>query len=153
MELRPSTTSLALAEDFAIARGSRTTQEVVRVELEHDGLVGRGEAAPIYYRGETVRSALAFLRDEAPARRAAETTRSTSRRSARRWRGGAEAAARAALDAALHDWVGQAARRAPLAPARADPRCPPTSYTIGIDSAGGHARPRPPRARVTRCSR
>ena len=113
VELRPSTARLALAEDFAIARGSRTTQEVVRVELEHDGLVGRGEAAPIYYRGETVRSALAFLRDEAPARAAAgDDPFALEAIGAGRRCDGAEAAARAALDARPARLGRAAARRA-----------------------------------------
>ena len=47
VELRTATASLALAEEFGIARGSRTTQSVVQLELEHDGVVGRGEASPI----------------------------------------------------------------------------------------------------------
>ena len=154
MELRPSTASLALAEDFAIARGSRTTQEVVRVEVEHDGLVGRGEAAPIYYRGETVASALAFLTERGAGPIARRATRSPSRRSAEAvWNGGAEAAARAALDAALHDWVGRRLGVPLWRLLGLSPVPPPTSYTIGIDSAGGHARPRPPRARTSRCSR
>ncbi len=59
--------SLALAEPFGISRGSRTTQSVVQVELEHEGIVGRGEAAPVYYRGESIASAAAFLSETAPA--------------------------------------------------------------------------------------
>jgi L-alanine-DL-glutamate epimerase-like enolase superfamily enzyme len=61
VELTARTVSLALAEEFGIARGSRTETEVVQVELSHDGLVGRGEAAPVYYRGETVATASEFL--------------------------------------------------------------------------------------------
>ena len=148
MELRPSTTSLALAEDFAIARGSRTTQEVVRVELEHDGVVGRGEAAPIYYRGESTASALAFLRDEAPARIAAagDDPFDLERIGDAVWCGGSEAGARAALDAALHDWVGRRLG-VPLWRLLGLSRAvPPTSYTIGIDSVEG-TRDRARRAR------
>ena len=40
VELRATTASLALAEEFGIARGSRTTQSVVRAEVEHEGIVG-----------------------------------------------------------------------------------------------------------------
>ncbi len=136
MELRPSTSSLALAEDFAIARGSRTTQEVVRVEVEHDGVVGRGEAAPIYYRGETVRSALAFLSDVAPGR-VGEDPFALEEIGRAVWSDGAEAAARAALDAALHDWIGRRLG-VPLWRLLGLSRdLPPTSYTIGIDSLEG----------------
>ena len=145
MELRPSTAGLALAEDFAIARGSRTTQEVVRVELEHDGLVGRGEAAPIYYRGETVRSALTFLTEEAPARLGQDpfALEAIGRDLAR---DGAEAAARAALDAALHDWVGRRLGVPVWRLLGLEPVPPPTSYTIGIDTLDG-TRDRARRAR------
>ena len=144
VELRPSTARLALAEDFAIARGSRTTQEVVRVELEHDGLVGRGEAAPIYYRGETVRSALAFL-SGAPARARRRPVRARGDR--RDWRRGrARRPQGAALDAALHDWSAARLGHAALAAARARAAPPPTSYTIGIDSLEG-TRDRARRAR------
>ena len=67
MELRTKTANLALAEEFGISRGSRTTQSVVQVELEHDGVTGRGEAAPVYYRGETIETATAFLTEVAPS--------------------------------------------------------------------------------------
>ncbi len=136
MELRPSATSLALAEDFAIARGSRTSQEVVRVEVEHDGLVGRGEAAPIYYRSETVRSALTFLSDVVPGR-IGEDPFALEEIGRAVWADGAEAAARAALDAALHDWIGRRLG-VPLWRLLGLSRdLPPTSYTIGIDSLEG----------------
>ena len=49
MEVRAHPASIPLAEEFTIARGTRSATEVVRVEVEqHDGLTGRGEAAPIY---------------------------------------------------------------------------------------------------------
>ena len=118
------------------------------MELEHDGVVGRGEAAPIYYRGESTASALAFLRDEAPARIAAagDDPFDLERIGDAVWCGGSEAGARAALDAALHDWVGRRLgvplwRLLGLSRAR-----PPTSYTIGIDSVEG-TRDRARRAR------
>ena len=54
---------LPLAETFTIARSSRDTTEVVWAELEHDGVVGHGEGAPVDYWGETVEGMLAFLAD------------------------------------------------------------------------------------------
>jgi L-alanine-DL-glutamate epimerase-like enolase superfamily enzyme len=145
VELRPGTTSIPLAEEFAISRAARAATEVVRVELEHDGLVGRGEAAPVYYRGESAESALAFLREEAPGRLGEDPFALEAIGAALRDAGG-EAAARAALDAALHDWV---ARRlgVPLWRLLGLTRdVPPTSYTIGIDSVEG-TRDRARRAR------
>jgi L-alanine-DL-glutamate epimerase-like enolase superfamily enzyme len=121
--------SLALAEEFGIARGSRTHQNVVQVELEHDGLVGRGEAAPVYYRGETTETASEFLAsvqlpDDPFALEDALALPG-------------DAAGRSALDAALHDWVG---RRLGLPVWRLlglAPRAPVTSYTLGIDTVEG----------------
>ncbi len=129
MELTARTVSLALAEEFGIARGSRTQTEVVQVELSHDGLVGRGEAFPIYYRGETPATASDFLSSvrltDDPF--ALEQNLSTP----------GDAAGRAALDAALHDWVGRRLG-VPVWRLLGLPRnAPVTSYTISIDTLDG----------------
>ena len=87
VELRAATASLALAEEFGIARGSRTTQSVVQVELEHDGIVGRGEAAPVYYRGESIESAAEFLTHAAPPLARRRPLRARGHRGAARGRG------------------------------------------------------------------
>lgn len=42
-----------VAGAFTIARGAKTHVDVVVVEARRDGLVGYGEATPIYYHGET----------------------------------------------------------------------------------------------------
>ena len=132
MELRASTASYALAEEFGIARGSRTTQAVVQVELEHDGLIGRGEAAPVYYRGESVETATAFLAEAGPALGndpfALEEVLGALE---------GDAAARAALDAALHDWIGRRLGVPVWRLLGLSRRIPPTSYTIGIDTLEG----------------
>ena len=148
MELRTATASLALAEEFGIARGSRTTQSVVQLELEHDGIVGRGEAAPIYYRGESIDSAADFLTTAAPPL-VGDDPFALEAIEERLEDVDGEAAGKAALDAALHDWIGKRLGCAALAPARALPRGPPTSYTIGIDSLEG-TRDRARRAREFR---
>jgi L-alanine-DL-glutamate epimerase-like enolase superfamily enzyme len=145
VELRATTTSLALAEEFGIARGSRTTQSVVQVELEHDGLIGRGEAAPVYYRGESVDSARDFLATTAPplvgddpfALEAIEDRLEDVE---------GEAAGKAALDAALHDWIGQKLGVPVWRLLGLSPEAPPTSFTISIDSLEG-TRDRARRAR------
>ena len=67
MELRARTVTLELAETFSIARSARDTVEVVHVDLEHEGVVGYGEGAPVEYWGETAETMLAFLTEEAPA--------------------------------------------------------------------------------------
>src|SRR6185436_1195196 len=145
MELRATTASLALAEEFGIARGSRTTQSVVQVELEHDGIVGRGEAAPVYYRGESVESARDFLSTAAPPL-VGDDPFALEEIEERLEDVEGEAAGKAALDAALHDWIGRRLgvplwRLLGLAPT-----APPTSYTISIDTVEG-TRDRARRAR------
>jgi L-Ala-D/L-Glu epimerase len=148
MELRTRTVSLALAEEFAIARGSRSVQEVVQLELEHDGLVGRGEAAPVYYRGETTESAAEFLTQQAPVL-ASDDPFALETIGRRLEDVDGEAAAKAALDAALHDWIGKRLRLPVWRLLGLAPEAPPTSYTIGIDTLEG-TRERVRRAREFR---
>ena len=145
MELRTTTASLALAEEFGIARGSRTTQSVVQLELEHDGVVGRGEAAPIYYRGESIDSAADFLTSAAPPLLGDDPFALESIEERLEDVDG-EAAGKAALDAALHDWIGRRLGGPLWRLLGLSPEAPPTSYTIGIDSLEG-TRDRARRAR------
>jgi L-alanine-DL-glutamate epimerase-like enolase superfamily enzyme len=145
VELRATTKQLALAEEFGIARGSRTTQSVVQVEIEHEGVTGRGEAAPVYYRGESVESAAEFLTSAAPplvgddpfALEAIEERLEDVE---------GEAAGKAALDAALHDWIGRRLGVPVWRLLGLSPEAPPTSFTIGIDTVDG-TRDRARRAR------
>jgi L-alanine-DL-glutamate epimerase-like enolase superfamily enzyme len=148
VELRATTTSLALAEEFGIARGSRTSQAVVRVELEHDGLTGFGESAAVYYRGEDTKAAAEFLTTTAPPlvgddpfaleviEERLEDVEGVT--------GG-----KAALDAALHDWIGKRLGVPLWRLLGLTPDAPPTSFTIGIDSVDG-TRDRARRAREFR---
>jgi L-Ala-D/L-Glu epimerase len=139
VQLRTRTVQLALAEEFGIARGSRTSQAVVQVELEHDGLTGRGEAAPVYYRGESVETATAFLAD-------AELGDDPFALEDVLGRLEGDAAARAALDAAFHDWIGRRLGVPVWRLLGLSRTAPPTSYTIGIDTLEG-TRARAQRAR------
>jgi L-alanine-DL-glutamate epimerase-like enolase superfamily enzyme len=106
VDVRAYKATLALAEPFTIARTSRRVQEVVRVELEHAGVVGLGEATPVYYWGETVESALGFLGAEVSATLGDDpfALEAIGRRLAGR---PGEQAAKCALDGALHDWIGK----------------------------------------------
>jgi L-Ala-D/L-Glu epimerase len=145
VELRTATASLALAQEFRIARQSSTTQSVVQLELEHDGIVGRGEAAPIYYRGESIDSAADFLTGAAPAL-VGDDPFALEAIEERLEDVDGEAAAKAALDAALHDWIGRRLGVPVWRLLGLSPEAPPTSYTIGIDSLDG-TRDRARRAR------
>jgi L-Ala-D/L-Glu epimerase len=122
--------SLPLAEPFVIARETTTEAEVVWVEIEHGGERGHGEAAPIERYDESAESALAYVEEvagslgEDPFAFEEIEARLPAR----------ELAARAAIDAALHDLCGRLTglpiwrflglRRAG----------PPTSWTIGLGS-------------------
>ncbi len=147
MELRTRTAQLALAESFGIARGSRTTQSVVQLELEHDGLVGRGEAAPVYYRGDSIESAAEFLTDVAPALIGDDDPFALEEIGSRLADVEGEGAGKAALDAALHDWIGRRLGVPVWRLLGLSPTAPPTSYTIGIDTIEG-TRDRARRARA-----
>ncbi len=136
MELRATTTSLALAEAFGISRGSRTTQTVVQLELEHDGLIGRGEAAPVYYRGDSVDSTAEFLTATAPPL-VGDDPFALEAIEGRLEDVDGNSAGKAALDAALHDWIGQRLGVPLWRLLGLSPDAPPTSYTIGIDSIDG----------------
>jgi L-Ala-D/L-Glu epimerase / N-acetyl-D-glutamate racemase len=121
---------------------------VVQLELEHEGIVGRGEAAPVYYRGESVDSAADFLTtaalplvgDDPFALEAIEERLEDV---------DGEAAGKAVLDAALHDWIGKRLGVPLWRLLGLSPEAPPTSYTIGIDSLDG-TRDRVRRAREFR---
>jgi L-Ala-D/L-Glu epimerase len=136
MELRACKVSLALAETFTIARQSRDVEEVVYVELEHDGVVGYGEGAPVDYAGETQESLHAFLENEAPALIGDDpfALERIGRRLAMR---PGERGAKQAIDGALHDWLGKRLEQPVWRLLGLSPTSPPTSYTIGIDSLAG----------------
>jgi L-Ala-D/L-Glu epimerase len=136
MELRVATKELALAEAFGIARGSRTSQTVVQVELEHEGILGRGEASAVYYRGESVDAVVEFLSTTAPSL-VGDDPFALEDIEERLEDVDGLSGGKSALDAALHDWVGKRLdvplwRLLGLAP-----RAPHTSFTIGIDTVEG----------------
>jgi L-alanine-DL-glutamate epimerase-like enolase superfamily enzyme len=145
MRVRAQAVELALAETFAIARSSRDTTGVVQVELEHDGLVGVGEGAPVDYWGETTEGMVAFLEDEAPPLLGDDpwALEDIGRRLAAH-RG--PQGAKQALDGALHDWLGKRVEQPVWRLLGLARTAPPTSYTIGIDSVAG-TRDRARRAR------
>ena len=139
MEFRARKQTLELAETFAIARGERVEQEVVQVELEHEGTVGFGEAAPVYYWGESADSALGFLREDAGELLGADpfALEAIGRRLSSR---PGERGAKAAVDAALHDWVGKRLGQPLWLLLGLDRSVPPTSYTVGLDTTEGTVR-------------
>jgi L-Ala-D/L-Glu epimerase len=120
--------ALPLAEPFVIARQTTEVAEVVWVELEHDGEVGYGEAAPIERYDESPQSAAVYL--EAAADALGDDPFALEEIMARL--PGREYAARAALDAALHDLCGKLSGLPVWRLLGVGRAGPPTSWTIGL---------------------
>jgi L-Ala-D/L-Glu epimerase len=128
VEVSARIVTLELAETFVISRSARDSEDVLVVELRHSGVSGFGEAQPIDRYGESVESAQAYVEEHAellgedPFALEDVMERLPSR----------EFAARAALDAALHDvqgkLLGQPVWRL-LGLGRAGP---PTSWTVWL---------------------
>ena len=122
------------------ARVAATRSRSSRSSCGTSGVSGFGEAAPIERYDESAASALAFV--EAHGRAARRRSRSRSRRSSARLPPG-EHAARAAIDAALHDLQGKLARRPASGGCSGLPRTgPPTSWTVWLGDPGRHGAPR-----------
>jgi L-alanine-DL-glutamate epimerase-like enolase superfamily enzyme len=136
MELRHRTVTLELAETFVIARESQDTVDLVEVEVRHDGLSGFGEAAPIDRYGESVDSASRWLDEAAPV--LGDDPWALDEIHARLPAG--EQAARAAVDAALHDLCAKQAGVPLFRLLGLTPAGPPTSWTIWLGSPDDMAR-------------
>jgi L-alanine-DL-glutamate epimerase-like enolase superfamily enzyme len=128
--------TLDLAETFVISRGARDTEDVVEVTLTCSGVRGYGEAAPIERYDESHDSALAYIEQHAeligddPFAIEEIMARLPAR----------EYAARAAIDAALHDLQGKLVGR-PVYELLGLPRFgPPTSWTIWLGDPDDMAR-------------
>jgi L-Ala-D/L-Glu epimerase len=124
----PRIVELELAETFTISRSSHDVAEVVHVELEHDGLRGFGEAAPSEHYGESPASAEAFVEQHASL--LGDDPFALTEIEQRLTELPGEQAAKAALDAALHDLQGKLVGLPVwrLLGLKADG--PPTSYTV-----------------------
>ncbi len=139
MQISVRIVSLRLAETFTIARGSTDSEDVIVVEVEHDGITGYGEGAPVDYWGETAAGMAAFI-DAQGAALLANDPFDLEGIGARLARIEGNSGAKMALDGALHDWLG---KRAGLPVWKllgvSMATMPRTSYTIGIDSVAGTA--------------
>jgi L-alanine-DL-glutamate epimerase-like enolase superfamily enzyme len=125
---------LHLRHTFTIARGGRDVSPVVILELEHDGLVGFEEAAPSSRYGETVDSVFAFLGRVDLARFPDPFQLESILSYVGRLSSG-DTAAKAAIDLALHDWIGKKLGMPLHRYWGLDKRSTPmTSFTIGIDT-------------------
>src|SRR5437764_4292324 len=127
-----------MAETFVISRGAADEAEVVLVEIRHGEVSGYGEATPIERYEESAASAAAFVREaeellgDDPFALEGIGARLGERRG--------EQAAKAAVDAALHDLCGKLAGL-PVWRLLGLPRAgPPTSWTIWLGDPDDMAR-------------
>ena len=134
MKLTYRQIDLRLAHTFTIARSSRDIEPSIIVELTDDGITGLGEAAPSERYGESAQTVQRFLsrldlgRFEDPFR-IEEITSYVDRAEA------GNTSAKAAVDIALHDWVGKKLRVPLWKHWGLDrERTLHTSFTIGIAS-------------------
>jgi L-alanine-DL-glutamate epimerase-like enolase superfamily enzyme len=134
LELSARIVSLPLAETFTISRGAQDAAELVEVEIRHDGISGFGEAAPIRRYRESAASALAWLLDV----ELGDDPWALDEIQVGLPDG--EYAARAAVDAAVHDLQGKLAGLPVhrLLGLRRDG--PPTSWTVWLGDPDDMAR-------------
>jgi len=128
--------TLELAETFVISREARDAEDVVELTLTCSGVRGYGEAAPIDRYEESPESALAYVEEHAgligddPFALEEIMARLPLR----------ERAARAAIDAALHDLQGKLVGRPVYQLLGLRQLGPPTSWTIWLGDPDDMAR-------------
>ena len=134
MKLRFYPYTLELKHPFTLANSSRTTTPVMMVEVEKDGIIGYGEASMPPYLGESHATAADFLAKIDLAKFPDPFMLEENLKVIDALAAGNHAA-KAAVDIALHDWIGKSMgypwyRIWGLNPAKA----PVTTFTIGIDT-------------------
>nr|WP_321357338.1 dipeptide epimerase [uncultured Draconibacterium sp.] len=134
MQLRFKPFELQLKHTFTLATSSRTTTPVMLVELEHDGLIGYGEASMPPYLGESHETVTRFLKKvdlsgfNDPFRMDEILEYVDQLEPGNR-------AAKACIDIALHDLVGKILGQPWYKIWGLKPENTPyTTYTIGIDT-------------------
>ncbi len=134
MELSARAVELPLAQTFVIARETQDSATVVQAEVRHGDLAGFGEAAPIARYSESPESALAWLEQV----ELGDDPWALDEIAAGLPPG--EQAARAAVDAALHDLQGKLAGVPVHKLLGLRPQGPPTSWTVWLGDPDDMAR-------------
>jgi L-alanine-DL-glutamate epimerase-like enolase superfamily enzyme len=138
VELEARIATLRLAETFVISRGAADEAEVVFVEIRHDGVSGFGEAAPIERYDESAESALAFAQEASEL--LGDDPFALEAMEARLRERPGEQAAKAAIDAALHDLCGKLVGLPVWRLLGLERGGPPTSWTIWLGDPDEMAR-------------
>jgi L-alanine-DL-glutamate epimerase-like enolase superfamily enzyme len=138
VEVEARAARVTLAETFVISREAADYADVVQVTLRHDGVAGHGEGAPIDRYDETAESAVTFV--EGHANLLGDDPFALGEIGARLAEIPGEQAAKAALDAALHDLQGKLLG-VPVFRLLGLPRTgPPTSWTVWLGDPDDMAR-------------
>jgi L-alanine-DL-glutamate epimerase-like enolase superfamily enzyme len=106
MKITTSQYELRLIHKFGISRNVRDTAPIVLIELEHEGMIGYGEASPSSRYGENVETIEHFISqlnldrfsDPFNLEAIMESINSVAE---------GNTSAKAAVDIALHDWIGK----------------------------------------------
>jgi L-Ala-D/L-Glu epimerase / N-acetyl-D-glutamate racemase len=138
MELAYRNATLRLAEPFRISRETSVEEDVLWVEIRHDGVSGFGEAAPQAHYDESIESASAFL-DEA-GDLIGDDPFALERIGRDLAEHPGEMAAKAAVDAALHDLCGKISGLPVYRLLGLDRAGPPTSWTVWLGDPDDMAR-------------
>ena len=138
MKVEARIVRLELAETFVISREASDFADVVQVALSHEGVTGWGEGAPIERYDESAESALAFVEEHSGL--LGDDPFALEEIGARLASVPGEQAAKAALDAALHDLQGKLLG-VPAFRLLGLPRAgPPTSWTVWLGDPDDMAR-------------
>ena len=134
MQLSFKRIDLKLRHTFRITRSAEDVAPVVITTIEHDGITGHGEASPSSRYGETIDTVLDFLRG-VDLRNFSDPFELEDIIAYVDSLASGNAAAKSAVDIALHDWIGKKLGQ-PLYKlwGLSKSKTPLTSFTIGIDS-------------------
>jgi L-alanine-DL-glutamate epimerase-like enolase superfamily enzyme len=138
MELAYRNATLRLAEPFRISRETSVEEDVLWVEIRHDGVSGFGEAAPQAHYDESIESASAFLDETGDLIGDDPFALERIGRDLAEHPG--EMAAKAAVDAALHDLCGKISGLPVYRLLGLDRAGPPTSWTVWLGDPDDMAR-------------
>ena len=135
MQIRFENLTLTKQHPLTISRGTSSATEGLLIEVEHGGIVGLGEMAPVNIGDgpETAESARADFERWIPVLESSAPWEMQKIESILRDSGGGRAAS-AGVDFALHDWLGKKAGLPLYAVLGGDPsQIQPTTLTVGIN--------------------
>lgn len=135
MILRFSPHTLYFKHPFKIAHGVRSSTPIVIIELEHEGVIGYGEASMPPYLGESHESVLSFLEKAAIILHQVDQLNIELILQSVDEIAPGNPAAKASIDIALHDLRGKIMNEPCWQSFHADKNNTPyTTFTLGIDS-------------------